>query len=291
MSDLFVSEQFIQDAAAPRLGHLVHKVLCLPWEPQDGVPTEEFSFSRGRIDILATFGAKRRLLFVEVKRGCAGSDAVRQLAGYLENASDIAAAIGCPPVPTATAEPAFTPHGVIISHSFDSSAREAALNRGISLVTFSLAPGKFPFRLATEFDERDPHDQDRGPPSSGLVTVEDHANWIEHDELQAAFHRLSKGALRDPSAGAERAHWIYANAKNDHVWVRYKGERVLCLWARRDHFEVGYFDEGSWRNQKVHRHDAGALLPAIEEAVSNRLDSIDAKLGNLNLFRWSDVLL
>jgi hypothetical protein len=282
MSDLLLSEKLIQDAASgsDRLARIVIDILDWGWDPpgKDDVVTQEYSFQDGRIDILATFGDRTKVLLVEVKQGAAGAVAVQQLAHYMAK-FDVAKAVGGPPEDV---------RGIVIAQSFHASAADAASNHPkIGLVEFHLERNRFPFRRPTP--PKVTQTEQKEPPTSGLTTVYTHAKRIADPDLRQAFQDLSEGVRSGASIEAERRHWLYANAKNEHVWVRYKGERVLCLWARKDHFEVGYFHGEPWGVDTVFPADARTLLPEIEAAVSKTLDRIDARTVDLNLFRWSDL--
>ena len=82
-----INERFIQDAFSCH--DRIKRTLNLEWNPQDSdVVNQEFSFFHnsegGRIDIIATFENRSKLVICEVKQGWVGDYELRQFLWYLE---------------------------------------------------------------------------------------------------------------------------------------------------------------------------------------------------------------
>ncbi|MEK6608610.1 MAG: hypothetical protein AABZ30_13195, partial [Myxococcota bacterium] len=267
------------------------ETLGLPWSRGESpFVTIEYSFPGGRIDIVGAFD--RRLVLVEVKQGTAGEGAVGQIWTYVSSKEARAAlteALGYHPTELL---------GVVIAEGFDAAAHRRAEEKDVRLVEFRLDPGSFPFRKAgipqgTEESSGAPAQRNSRP-----LTVEDHVRGLQPPDLQALYRSFAGLFLDNTGAGApsddaERREWVCPSVKIDHVWIRYKGEGIVCLWARQKTFLVGYTHvDGTWRGiGDIRPHlSPPAGLDAIRDAIRQRMAQIDDQVrADLRGFRWTDL--
>ncbi len=90
----------------------------------------------------------------------------------------------------------------------------------------------------------------------------------------------------------ERREWICASVKKTHVWIRYKGQGVVCLWAKEDTFKVGNVAaDGKWCPiRDVQRLLLPSVLDPVKVAIRGRMLAIDEELKSaLGQFRWTDI--
>src|SRR5207253_10524430 len=109
----------------------------------------------------------------------------------------------------------------------------ATLRKNVELVCFR-ATEELPFRRAIPAATEPPPRSSR---MSQFVRVEEHRNYLRSPVLQGAFEQLANCFL---DATDSRREWVYVNPKTAHVAVHYKGEYIICLWARQSRLDV-YF--------------------------------------------------
>jgi hypothetical protein len=252
---------------------------------------QEYSFSGGRIDVLCTFDNWSNLAVIEVKQGHAGPWAVKQLRNYLGAIckSPIAGPLGDGTAWKYSKENAI---GILVAEGFweiSPAALKDAEPR-IFPVQFNMKENKFPFLPVPDDIQQDPEEPEHTK-KSVIYSFDEHCDYIEDEELKVLFKRLARSAIHQDDR--ERMEWTCENPKNDHVWVRYKGMGVVCLWAKKKHFNFGYGKtNGEWEYfPKITSKNMAKVEVAISE-ISKSIDQIDDKLARdiPPGFKWSEVL-
>ena len=276
------TELFIQDIAThgKRLEKILYDHGWTNWEffePND-IVVQEHSFSAGRIDILATFNKRTKLLVIEVKNGTANKYCIDQLTHYLDHSADLIENLGDL---VSVDDPDNDTKGLLIAESFF-LPQNYDQKQKIFFTEFSLNDGDFPFRQA----QIQPCDPDEEIPtytkSSTLKTIEDHRERITVTELQEAYDTLSQAFLKadDPRTG-----WLVRNPKNDYMWIKYKSIGVICLWPRRKYIAMGYRDSsGGWNSEHIH---SMTDIMGLEIEIKKTMDSIDRNSNDTHGLHWS----
>jgi len=276
------SEQFVQDVLCrpDRIERVLAMMGREGWQfvapPDEGeaadsdLVNQEVSVDKGRIDTLATFNRRTRLVVVEVKAGIAGLEAFNQLNWYLQNL----------PLDSLGLQNVQREHivGIVLAEGFVGIPETPA---NVALLEFKFAGTSWPFRIVEPRDTlgqnivEDP--APRAPKISRLITIRDHRNWMVDPKLREAFDRIAGCFLDDGSE--DRSEWVLANAKGDHVAVHYKGEYLIHLWARRNYFHTGYQVNGKSQWLKVDAANYSEALQTIERDCRQMLAIVDGRLA------------
>jgi acetolactate synthase regulatory subunit len=275
------SEQFVQDVFSrpERIQRVLAMMRREGWQfvplPDEGeiadcdVVNQEISVDKGRIDILATFNRRSRLVVVEVKAGIAGLEALSQLNWYLQNL----------PLDSLGLQKVEREHvvGILLAEGFVGIPDTPA---NVALLEFKFAGTSWPLRVVEPRDTlgqgiaEDP--APRAAKASRLITYRDHRDWMLDLRVREAFDRIAHCFL---DRSEDRSEWLLANVKGDHVAVHYKGEYLVHLWARRNYFHAGYqvIGKSSWI--KVEASNSAEVLQTIERDCRQMLAIVDDRLA------------
>ncbi len=275
------SEQFVQDlfCRPERIQRVLAEMRRGDWQfvppPNDGefancdAVNQEISIAGGRIDTLATFNRRTRLVVVEVKAGSVGLEALNQLKWYLDNLP-----LGALGLQNVEAEQVV---GVLLAEGF---VGIPCTPTNVGLVEFKFNGTRWPFRVVPPRETMEQGVDDDPAPSaaktSKLVTFRQHADWIVDRGLREAFHRIAH-CFTEP--GDERSDWVWPNVKGDHVAVHYKGEYLIHLWARRNYFYAGYQLNGNSQWVKFNAANRDQELAAAERDCQRLLSVVDARFA------------
>jgi len=278
-----LSEQFIQDAICrpERLIHILELAGRSGYKFESSengqlvdVVNQELSFSAGRIDVLATFNARSKVVLVEVKAGEAEQSALDQLMAYLARWADLQRAeLGLQDLRNEDVV------GILLAEAF---VNIAEVPPNVILVTFSMMDGYRPFKIinVAEIERREARPLKK---SSCLYSLNDHVSYIQGDYLQQKFMDVVNCFLDESDV---RRDWLIHNPKSQHLAVHYKGEYVLDLWARRSSFIVGYTDHSGIRREAP--VDATTPLEPLQAAIEYILGLADDKLSkDIRSFSWT----
>lgn len=195
-------EQFYQDwFCHPRRLGLILTQLSIDWvfDFAIDVINQEVSFGAGRIDVLATFNARKKLVFVEVKAGYAGMEDMRQLENYLDRWKELPLA----EMGLGGTEP---PFGLLVAEGFIDII--GGKRQNTALVQVKLDPHE-PFRIVQpDATLRPPDSAGAGPRAkiSGLYRLEEHhVKWIEGDATRQLFRQVAECFI---DASSPRKSWL-----------------------------------------------------------------------------------
>ncbi len=287
-----VEEQYIQDVLSrpecleSLLAQLAaHRLVdtCgwqFDYDEADGdIVNQEYSIGdRKRIDVLATFGRRRKVLVVEVKKEVANPSEFEQLKGYLDRIKKDQVAIKAndPALGYADLELAF---GLLIAPDFLDITREDLQSQScIHLFRWKVTDiDNAPF-ITYVIPESLPEVSVIAVPMptkrSRLLRLIDHSTFLSPD-LNEAFEELRYCFLRDHS----RSRWVYVNVKSDGIWVHYRGEQIVYLQVRKNSIQCSGVISKSINAQSwaIDREDC---REKINEALANR-DAILATLASV----------
>jgi hypothetical protein len=290
-----LSEQFIQDVVS-RPDRLVRMLkeqavgreswFFDPDETEGDVVNQEYTVGAGRIDVIATFARRTKLLIVETKAGIADFAALDQLKWYLEpeqlaalrrdkqlsdvcndNVVGFLVAQDFSGIP-----PQHIPANIHLFRCIITDAREQPMLKHV-------LPGSLPESAACD-DEAAPKPK-RG---SQLTRLPEHINYIgsnnrlqqdESQRLREDFCRFLRCFLEQDDAN----RWVHPNPKGGYIWVHYKGVQLIHLQAARKWFDVQY--GLSPKSLRITADTSVATIRECEEVILRDLKEIDDDFGKL----------
>ena len=290
-----VSEQFIQDVVSrpDRLMRMLHEqaVDKEGWffdadETKGDVVNQEYTIGAGRIDVIATFSLRTKLLVVETKAGIADSAALDQLKWYLK--------------PEQTAELRSDKElsnvdiddvvGFLVAQDFSGIPPQqipANIHLFRCIVTdvheepqLVYVPPRLLPESAACTDEAAPKPRR----TSQLTRLSEHVSYIGWNNrlpqevsqrLQEAFRKFLRCFL-----GKEDANrWVHPNPKGGYIWVHYKGVQLIHLQAAQKWFDVQY--GLSPTRKRITADTLDGTIRECEEAILRDLKKIDDEFGKL----------
>jgi hypothetical protein len=277
------SEHFIQDAFCrpERIQRVLATIDRSGWQfvpsvddarsATGDIVNQEVSFEGSRIDILATFDRRTRLVIVEVKAGTVGLEALNQLNAYLKDWRKMS--LGSLGLQNVADEDVL---GIVLAEGFIGIPQTPP---NVVLLAFELCGNAWPFRVVKPQDTLPQEVAEDSPQrtvkSSRLMTFAEHRDRINDLELRDAFSRIAQCFI-DPSDA--RSEWVLANAKGSHVAVHYKGEYLIHLWSKRNCFYAGYQVEGKSPWFKFEAGKQFDALRSVEHDCQKMLATVDTKL-------------
>lgn len=284
------TEQFVQDLLCQpeRIQRVLKQLNEQDWHfvtaAENGctdVLNQEVNFEHGRLDILATFNGRTRLVIIEVKAGDAGIDAVEQLKSYLGDWPDLQKSLQLPDLAPEQIR------GLVLAEGFTGITE---LPPRISLVQFQWNGNRWPFTIIQPQPQAEPAEEVtvKAAKRSGLYTVADHSSRILDEELRNFYCAIANCFL-DPTEA--RFSWVFQNPKGSHLAIHYKGIYIAHLWAKRRSFRVGFGRYESEFDQTISRSNLPEHGEFITRNIGALLNRIDEEKSAIPLgFSWQDCL-
>jgi len=266
-----VSEQFIQDLVShlPRLQCMLKRT-GRHWAVEaNDIVNQEYSFATGRADVVATFGNRTQLVIVEVKGWIADSAALKQLRFYLDNRTGELAEYKNSDVV-----------GLLVAQSFnDIRSEDVPASSNVFLFKLDLSSPGLPFTKVSPEGPMQGVKEDSGPTTLKQSQFVDfrshHVDYITDEELRNAFCQFANCFLSESDPNRE---WIYVNPKGEHVAVHYKGEYLICLWARRHKFVAQWGLDG--KRHHITRDDWHLHQASYADQIRNLREGIDRSFAD-----------
>lgn len=279
-----INEKFIQDAFTnPARVSRVLREIGKDWSFKDcstGKPdaiTQEFSFAAegegGRIDILATFENRTKLMICEVKPGMVTDPQAEQLRWYVDNWISGKATIADESISEIR-----DVCGILLAEDFDSMTGQYLNHPNLHFVKFDQHSKDFPFAIAHPKEKTlDGDDEESTAPTK---TFRQSWLWLpddkkEHfpDEVKTAFDTWMNCFLDDNDP---RRQWIVTSIKNSHISIHYKSEYITVLYPRKRSF-VGGFGRGDINGDFSSKDDLALFKPKvlkILEQIDKEYDAV-----------------
>lgn len=291
-----ITERFIQDAIS--CPHRIQRLLNsrnLDWQfyeskgdelPAD-VVNQEFSFSSdgigGRVDVVATFENRSKLVLCEVKRGSVGDNELEQLLWYVEEWDSDGRKVADKSLSSIDGVT-----GLLLAQDFfpiDSALLKKAAELNVFFVQFNFDSQSFPFQIVQpSVRPNDPFDGEVSTTTLRHSSLWTESDWHDycHSEILEEFKKWSDCLL---DAGDERISWITKIYKERHVAIHYKGEYIiwLCPKSKEKRLNGAYGLAGTSTSISL-THDSVAAKPALEAIIN----TIDQKYADVipNGFHW-----
>ncbi len=110
-----------------------------------------------------------------------------------------------------------------------------------------------------------------------MTRLSDHVNYILPPEktgnLRETFKKFTRCCLEE---GHANFPWVHVNPKGQHVWVHYKGERLIYLRAAMKWFDVQY--GRSPRLLRITADNCETEMVKCEEDIRKDLGAIDSEM-------------
>ncbi len=256
----------------------------------------QVSIVNGRIDVLCFEATAGTLWIVECKPGTADAWAIDQAKSYCDEIklegpkaflerflqqSKLKDEI----IPYSSD----TVQAMVVAQGFNDESLARAREKGTRAVVAKFVGRDRQFSHATE-SEPQPADNKRSVKASICITDSDWKEYIASERLKSEFCDLCNACLQESD---ERRKWIVVQSKYAHLWIRYRGEAVLCMFPKnragidvqliqgddisRENISFRIIDDGL---TSIVTKDPGDQVKWNERktTIQNRLDLIDRYL-------------
>ena len=269
----------------------------MEWQFFDGnsdlpgdVVNQEYSFSHdgvgGRVDIIATFENRERLMLCEVKPTTAGDAELEQLLWYVEKWHSDKSEIADEPIGQIKANNVV---GVLLATGFfdlEAKLLEKAKELNIYFVEFDFSHADFPFKVfhpSPRTADQSGEEPNTKLKHSRLCTEQD---WIGSckPELVEEFQKWTNCLIEDDP---ERLSWVTKIYKNGHVAIHYKGEYIAWLYpkSRAHRLDGSYGINGKYTSISW-EHDSDVAKPHMQK-ILREIDDQYKEIIPIG-FKWRD---